>query len=65
MKSLLPALLLLLGQASAESLNCWKDAYGRGVGKPISACAPGLEEDALLCYPPCKEGYTGVGPVCW
>ena len=19
----------------------------------------------LLCYPPCKKGYSGNGPVCW
>lgn len=28
-------------------------------------CGPGMEMDAGLCYPKCKAGYTGVGPVCW
>ncbi len=47
------------------SEGCWKFSYGRGVGKPISTCAAGLEESGLLCYPPCKEGYKGIGPVCY
>jgi hypothetical protein len=28
-------------------------------------CKPGEENDAGLCYPKCKNGYRGVGPVCW
>ena len=30
-------------------------------------CSAGLEKDDLgfLCYEKCKEGYHGVGPVCW
>ena len=49
---------------------CWKDSYGRGVGKPISACdaSKGLEKSGALCYPKCKEAtpsYYGIGPVCW
>jgi hypothetical protein len=24
-----------------------------------------MELDAGLCYKPCNEGFTGVGPVCW
>jgi hypothetical protein len=23
------------------------------------------EQDGLLCYPKCEDGYDGVGPVCW
>merc|ERR1719486_261989 len=23
------------------------------------------EMDGALCYPQCKDGYDGVGPVCW
>lgn len=45
---------------------CWKNAYGRGVGRPINSCpdeAP--ERDGLLCYPKCRENFTGLGPVCW
>lgn len=32
-------------------------------GLPL--CATGQEYDAGLCYATCKEGYDGVGPVCW
>lgn len=39
--------------------------YGRGVGRPINSCNPELEQNGLLCYPKCRENYTGVGPVCW
>jgi len=41
-----------------------KDSYGRGVGTPL-VCAPNLEYDAGLCYPPCAPDANGVGPVCW
>uniref|UniRef100_A0A914EAR6 Uncharacterized protein n=1 Tax=Acrobeloides nanus TaxID=290746 RepID=A0A914EAR6_9BILA len=47
------------------SKGCWLQAYGRGVGKPITACSSGEDLDAGLCYPQCKNGYYGVGPVCW
>jgi hypothetical protein len=45
--------------------GCWLKAYGRGVGKPIHTCTDPNEKDGLLCYPKCKSGYLGVGPVCW
>eukprot|EP00943_MAST-04B_sp_MAST-4B-sp1_P008058 g8058.t1 len=41
-----------------------KHSYGRGAGYPLT-CAAGQQEDAGLCYPYCKDGYSGVGPVCW
>ena len=44
---------------------CWKLAYGRGVGKAISACREGEERRGALCYPLCRDGYIGKGPVCW
>ena len=28
-------------------------------------CASDQVEDAALCYPACKAGYDGIGPVCW
>jgi hypothetical protein len=40
------------------------NAYSRGAGTERS-CAGGLEKDAGLCYPACKPGFHGVGPVCW
>jgi hypothetical protein len=57
--------LLAFLEVISSHENCWEDAYGRGVGKPIHACQPGFEENGLLCYPLCKDGYYGVGPVCW
>ena len=59
--------IVLLSQVMGDKIadSCWKNAIGRGVGHPIHACPAGLENDASLCYVPCKEGYTGVGPVCW
>jgi len=41
-----------------------KHSYGRGAGTPLT-CAAGLQEDAALCYPYCKNGFYGLGPVCW
>jgi hypothetical protein len=36
------------------------------VGDPVPmTCAPGLEQNGLLCYPQCRRTYKGVGPVCW
>ena len=68
-------LLVLLQLESGEAANsapvCWKAAYGRGVGKPISSCdaSKGLEKSGALCYPFCKNStvptYYGIGPVCW
>lgn len=60
--SLAVALLIL---PSALASNCWKDAYGRGVGEVISACRADQEKNGLLCYPKCRDNYYGVGPVCW
>lgn len=42
-----------------------KPSYGRGVGKVPSVCDAGSELDAGLCYPQCRAGFDGVGPVCW
>ena len=46
-------LVILIITVFADS-SCWKDAYGRGVGKPLSACRPGYERDGALCYPVCE-----------
>jgi len=43
---------------------CAKKSYGRGVGAVLNCCG-NKEKDAGLCYPRCKSGYKGVGPVCW
>lgn len=42
-----------------------KKSYGRSAGVPLG-CAPDVsDEQAALCYAPCKSGMYGVGPVCW
>ena len=46
-------------------VSCQKRSYGRTAGRPLSTCGPGQEQDAALCYPACKEGFVGVGPMCW
>ncbi|CAF1038665.1 unnamed protein product [Rotaria sordida] len=45
---------------------CWRHLYGRGIGHPIHTCPnDSPDQDGLLCYPLCRTGYNGVGPVCW
>jgi hypothetical protein len=43
---------------------CWKKTSTRGVGT-VPNCDSSKVKDAGLCYTPCKDGYKGVGPVCW
>ena len=52
------------GQLRDDGTSCWLDAYGRGVGV-LPGCASDEEKDGALCYPKCKAGYNGIGPVCW
>ena len=35
-----------------------------GKSSPIK-CKSDLEDEGALCYPRCRPGYHGVGPVCW
>jgi len=49
-------------------IDAWifaKESFGRGVGTIPTDCGPGRDYDAGLCYPRCRTGFTGVGPVCW
>lgn len=49
-------------------IDAWifaKESHGRGVGTIPTDCGPGRVYDAGLCYDPCRNGFTGVGPVCW
>eukprot|EP00611_Tribonema_gayanum_P001068 TRINITY_DN1080_c0_g1_i2.p1 TRINITY_DN1080_c0_g1~~TRINITY_DN1080_c0_g1_i2.p1 ORF type:complete len:323 (-),score=34.68 TRINITY_DN1080_c0_g1_i2:411-1379(-) len=43
--------------------GCAKDTVDRTVSAMV--CAPGQEQDGLLCYPQCDGGSSGVGPLCW
>jgi len=52
-----------LGMNPGVDLSCAKRVV---IGDPVTgACASGQENDAGLCYPQCRAGYDGVGPVCW
>ena len=44
---------------------CYRQTYGRGVGAPLSTCLENEDKNGLLCYPKCRAGFHGVGPVCW
>jgi len=45
---------------------CYRRSYGRGAGYPLNACPTNApDKNGLLCYPKCRDGYVGVGPVCW
>ena len=60
------ALFALLSAATiAQADFCWRDSYGRSVGKIPTNCGAGKQYDAGLCYGNCKSNYKGVGPVCW
>jgi len=52
-----------LGMNNAFDISCARKVI---LGKPrVGACEEGQEKDTGLCYPKCKEGYKGAGPVCW
>lgn len=53
------------GNSQPATETCWLKAYGRGVGKVISTCPSDKEKNGFLCYPKCRSGFKGVGPVCW
>jgi hypothetical protein len=52
-----------LGLNTGVDLSCAKKVV---IGDPVTgACGKGEQADAGLCYPACKAGYKGIGPVCW
>jgi Calcium-binding EGF domain len=52
-----------LGLNTGIDLSCAKKVI---IGDPTpKICSSGLETDAGLCYPTCKSGFYGIGPVCW
>lgn len=64
-----PTVLPVLGfmpSAVDDPALCWKRTYTRGVGVvPTGDCPAGQEKDGGLCYPVCRAGFKGIGPVCW
>lgn len=52
-----------LGFNGGFDLSCAKRIV---IGVPLNAACPnGTENNAGLCYPVCRSGYSGLGPVCW
>jgi hypothetical protein len=47
---------------SGTFLDPMKNSYPRAPSMPNCGSK---QNQAGLCYEPCKPGYTGVGPVCW
>ncbi len=43
---------------------CWRQSYGRGVGK-IMECQPGYVKEGLFCFTPCKANETGADEWCY
>jgi hypothetical protein len=51
---------------TGSALDPIKSAYGLGESRAMTqVCRDGKQMDAGLCYPACRSGYNGVGPVCW
>ncbi|MGA7304248.1 MAG: hypothetical protein WBW88_05215 [Rhodothermales bacterium] len=40
-------------------VSCKKPSYDRGVGTALNSCPAEHEQIGALCYPLCKEGFTG------
>jgi hypothetical protein len=51
-------------QAGYEHEFCWKDTYGRGVGKVPSSCPSTKDKIGLLCYDKCPSGMKRSGFDC-
>lgn len=43
---------------------CWRDSYGRGVGRLRTQCSGGKIRIGALCYDRCPRGYRRVGVDC-
>lgn len=52
-----------LGLGGRFDLSCAKRVFV-GDPKPL-VCSSEKENDAGLCYPTCRNEWTGEGPVCW
>lgn len=39
--------------------------YGRGAGRPLHTCAQGMEKYDLLCYRPCRDGFSAFHASCF
>ena len=59
MQKLLTIILQLTSLACIKA-QCWKQSYGRGVGRPLTMCPNGTELNGALCYNKCQSGYQGI-----
>lgn len=46
-------------------VSCAKHSYTRSSRIPDYLCGSGPDKELLLCYPQCRPGFAGIGPVCW
>lgn len=51
--------------ATKHQSYCYRQTVARDAGSVPNTCPEGTELSGLVCYPPCKAGYDGVGPNCW
>jgi hypothetical protein len=59
------AVVTALAATSASADFCFRDNYGRGVGKVPAACADADRAlDEGLCYKKCEAGFDGRGTSC-
>ena len=56
--------LAVLGMG-AMTCNVDEQRSGARCYPKDSTCGATREDDAGLCYPRCRDGFHGVGPVCW
>lgn len=57
--------LALTSTVAAQTAEfCWKDSYGRGVGKVPKACKADEDRIGLLCYKKCPKGMKRFGFDC-
>jgi hypothetical protein len=49
---------------TCSTAQSWGNTYGARDRQDLS-CGAGMQFDAGLCYPQCRAGFIGIGPVCW
>ena len=55
-----------IGPVCRKKIILMSTGLGSGAGRPLSPkCDAHMENDAGLCYKKCRDGFDGVGPVCW
>ena len=68
---LFAVLFAVLSSPVSNAANLTEDFYwsgtsrGRGVGTVANLDCQGKVLDAGLCYDACRDGFSGVGPICW